>query len=55
MILFFSPGHAGVLENERAEVLAGSSLDPGALIMNTPAVCAGAAVREMLAATRTFV
>ena len=46
----FSPGHAGVLGNERADVLAGTADVRGALIMDPPAVLS--AVREMLSATR---
>jgi ribonuclease HI len=46
----FSPGHAGVLGNERADVLAGEAVIKGDLIMDPPAV--RAAVQEMLSATR---
>ena len=45
----FSPGHAGVLGNERADVLAGSAEIRGTLIMDPLAV--RAAVQEMLTAT----
>ena len=51
--MHFSPGHAGVLGNERADVLTGSAEIRGTLIMDPPAV--RAAVQEMLTATRTEV
>ena len=53
IVWIFSPGHAGVLGNERADVLAGSAEIRGTLIMDPPAV--RAAVQEMLTATRTEV
>ena len=46
----FSPGHAGVLGNERADVLAGEAEVKGNLIMDPPAV--RAAVQDMLVRTR---
>ena len=46
----FSPGHAGVLGNERADVLAGEAEVKGDLIMDPPAV--RAAVQDMLVRTR---
>ena len=45
-----SPSHAGVLGNERADVLAGSAEIRGTLI-----TAVRAAVQEMLTATRTEV
>ena len=53
IVWIFSPEHAGVLGNERADVLAGSTEVRGTLIMDPPAV--RAAVQEMLTATRTEV
>ena len=53
IVWIFSPGHAGVLGNERADVLAGSAEIRGTLIMDPPAV--RAAVQEMQTATRTEV
>ena len=53
IVWIFSPGHAGVLGNERADLLAGSAEIRSTLIMDPPAV--RAAVQEMLTATRTEV
>ena len=53
IVWIFSPGHAGVLGNERADLFAGSAEIRGTLIMDPPAV--RAAVKEMLTATRTGV
>ena len=38
IVWIFSPGHTGVLGNERADVLAGSAEIRGTLIMDPPAV-----------------
>ena len=46
----FSPGHAGVLGNKRADVLVGEAVIKVDLIMDPLAV--RAAVQEMLSATR---
>ena len=53
IVWIFSPGHAGVLGNERADVLPGSSEMWDNLIMGHPAV--GAVVQELMTATRTEV
>ena len=53
IVWIFSHGHAGVLDNKRADVLAGSAEIRGTLIMDPPAV--RAAVQEMLTTTRTEV
>ena len=46
----FSPGHAGVLGNERTDVLAKEAVIKGDLIMDPPAV--RGAVQKMLSVTR---
>ena len=53
IVWIFSPGHAGVLGTERADVLAWSSEIRGTLIMDHPAV--RTAVQEMMTATMTEV
>ena len=49
----FSPGHAGILGNKRADVLVGSAEIRGTIIMDPPAV--RAAVQEKLTAIMTEV
>ena len=46
----FSPGHADVVGNEKADVLAGTAYIRGALMMELPAFLS--AVREMLSDIR---